>query len=69
MTAWRTCVNKHLTRPLIEADYERSASAGIKSTPSFFVGDQGISGAQPFEPFRDAIEEQLKKRATKPSRR
>ena len=69
MTAWRTCVSKHLTRPLIQADYERSASAGIKSTPSFFVGDQGISGAQPFGLFRDAIEEQLKKHATKPSGR
>jgi protein-disulfide isomerase len=70
MAAWRTCMSKHLTRALIQADLERSSGAGIESTPSFFVGDQGIAGAQPYAVFRDAIEQQLKKKgaSTSPAR-
>jgi protein-disulfide isomerase len=63
MPAWRECMSKHLTRPLIEADYERSQSAGVQSTPSFFVGDQLVSGAQPFAYMRQIIEAQLARRA------
>ena len=70
MPAWRTCISKHLTRAIIQADMERSGNAGIQSTPSFFVGDQGVSGAQPYGPFRDIIEQQLRKKgATKPAGR
>ena len=45
MTAWRTCVKQHLTVPLIEADYDRAKSAGVNSTPSFFVGSKILDGA------------------------
>jgi protein-disulfide isomerase len=38
MPAYRECVDKHLTRPLIEADHDRWATAGVQSTPTFFVG-------------------------------
>ena len=38
MPAYRECVDKHLTKPLIEADHDRWASAGVGSTPTFFVG-------------------------------
>jgi protein-disulfide isomerase len=63
MPEWRDCVAKHLTRPLIEADYERSRSAGVKSTPTFFVGDQLLAGFQPYPFFRQAVEAQLAKGA------
>ena len=63
MPSWRDCVAKHLTRPLIEADYERSRSAGVGSTPSFFVGDQLLSGVQPYGYLRQVIEAQLAKGA------
>ena len=62
MPAWRECVTKHLTRPLIEADYTRSQTAGVKSTPTFFVGDQLLTGAQPYAFMRQIIEAQLAKR-------
>jgi protein-disulfide isomerase len=61
MPAWRDCVARHLTRPLIEADYARSQSAGVKSTPSFFVGDQQLAGFQPYPFFRQVVEAQLAK--------
>src|SRR5689334_915362 len=61
MPAWRACVSKHLTRPIIEADYERSRTAGVKSTPTFFVGDQQVAGFQPYSFFRQVVEAQLAK--------
>src|SRR5437016_7506534 len=63
MPAWRNCVARHLTRPLIEADYARSKSAGVGSTPTFFVGDQQLSGFQGYAFFRQVVEAQLAKRS------
>lgn len=62
MAAWRDCMTNHRTRTLIELDYERSERQGVQSTPSFFVGDQGIAGAEPYPVFRDAIERALARR-------
>lgn len=45
MTAWRACVKQHLTAALIEADYQRAHTAGVNSTPSFFVGSRILEGA------------------------
>ena len=61
MPAWRDCTAKHLTRPLIDADLERGKTAGVGSTPTFFIGDQKIEGAQPLTLFREVIEAQLAK--------
>ena len=45
LQAWRTCVKDHLTLPLIQADRERVVAANVNSTPTFFVGDQVLPGA------------------------
>jgi protein-disulfide isomerase len=45
MPAYTACVSQHLTVPLIEADHDRWATAGVKSTPTFFVGRQMLQGA------------------------
>jgi protein-disulfide isomerase len=58
---WRSCMSSHATAALVQADFERLRSAGVESTPSFFVGDRGISGAQPTDVFRAAIEQALAK--------
>jgi protein-disulfide isomerase len=58
---WRSCMSTHATAALVQADLERLRSAGVESTPSFFVGDRGISGAQPTDVFRAAIEQALAK--------
>jgi protein-disulfide isomerase len=67
-TQWTTCVTKHLMRPLIEADKSRSEQRGVQSTPSFFIGDETIAGAQPYSEFRAAIERQLAKASKSPAR-
>lgn len=42
---------------LVEADYQRSIASKVRSTPTFFVGnDIRLEGAQPIGAFREAIE-------------
>ena len=64
MPAWRDCMSKHSTMNLIAADRDRARSAGVKSTPTFFVGDRRVEGALPFAGFRDTIEAVLRKTPT-----
>jgi protein-disulfide isomerase len=45
MNAWTKCVKDHLTLPLIQADRERVIAAKVNSTPTFFVGNQILEGA------------------------
>jgi protein-disulfide isomerase len=58
---WRSCMANHSTAALVQADFERLRTAGVESTPSFFIGDRGISGAQPTDVFRKAIDNALEK--------
>lgn len=52
---WRECVGSHVMRRLVNADRARAVSAGVASTPVFFVGDEPIRGAAPIDAFRAAI--------------
>ena len=58
---WRSCMTSHATIPLIDADHDRSASNGVQSTPTFYVGDQKLEGAYPVDSFRVIIGQQLAK--------
>ncbi|GAC1659541.1 MAG: hypothetical protein NVS4B3_28060 [Gemmatimonadaceae bacterium] len=58
---WRQCIATHALRSLIDADQERSAAAGVRSTPTFLIGDTQIAGAQPLAQFRQAIDQALAK--------
>lgn len=62
MPAWRDCVTRHLTRPMIDGDYSRSQAAGVRSTPTFFIGDERIEGFEPYAVFRRVVDAQLAKR-------
>jgi protein-disulfide isomerase len=59
--AWRSCMSSHATIPLIDADHERSAASGVKSTPTFFIGDKKIEGAFPADSFRVALDAAIAK--------
>lgn len=60
---WRSCVASNVMEPLIEADRERSAAAGVNSTPSFIIGRQVIRGAVPMDQLRPILDAAL---ATQP---
>jgi protein-disulfide isomerase len=46
VTALKACVSSHKMRPLIEADHEKATRAGVRATPSFFIGNQILEGVQ-----------------------
>jgi protein-disulfide isomerase len=46
LTPLRACVSTHKMLPLIEADRERASRAGVRATPSFFIGNQLLQGVQ-----------------------
>ncbi|HVF38870.1 MAG TPA: thioredoxin domain-containing protein [Gemmatimonadaceae bacterium] len=58
---WKQCVDSGKLRPLIRADRDRAATAGVQSTPSFIIGDQVLLGAQPLSALRPVIEATIAK--------
>lgn len=54
--AWRECIRGQAMRRVINGDRARASSTGVRSTPTFFVGDEPIEGAAPIDTFRVAIE-------------
>jgi protein-disulfide isomerase len=60
MAAWKRCVDSHTTRPLIEEDQRRGAAAGIRSTPTFFIGSRTMVGADKYDSLRVRIEAELR---------
>lgn len=52
---WRACMRSGVMGRLVNADRSRGTSAGVRSTPTFFVGDEPIQGAAPIDVFRSAI--------------
>jgi len=61
--AWRECMNTHATAKLIEADHDRSRGAGVRSTPTFFIGDRKLEGAYPTDSFRVALDSAIAKKS------
>lgn len=61
LARFRSCTASHVMRALIQADRDRMERAGVRSTPSFFVGSQQIAGAQPTPVFRQALDAALTK--------
>lgn len=54
--AWKQCLESGKMRQLIEADQSRAQAAGVRSTPSFLIGNQVFLGSQPIEALRPALD-------------
>ena len=65
MTQFRQCMSQHLTLPLIQADHDRARQSGVGSTPTFFIGNQMLSGAD--KDIRAALDAALAKPGKKPA--
>lgn len=59
LTQLRACVSAHKMRALIEADHEKATRAGVRATPSFFIGNQLLEGVQPASELRKALDAAL----------
>jgi protein-disulfide isomerase len=61
MQGWRDCVKSGKMKPLIQADHDRAERAGASATPSFMIGDQLLTGAQPLSEMQRVIDSALVK--------
>jgi protein-disulfide isomerase len=52
------------TRARVEEDMKLATAMGADGTPHFFINGQKLAGAMPFESFKSAIDEELKKAQT-----
>ena len=58
------CYGKKPFTANIDKDLMDGAMAGVNGTPAFFINRRPLSGAQPFEKFKEIIDEEL---AAKPA--
>ncbi|MBL7714674.1 MAG: DsbA family protein [Bdellovibrionales bacterium] len=56
---FKDCFKSGKFRETVQKDYMDGDKLGVKSTPTFFVNGQLVSGAQPIEVFSDVIEEEI----------
>jgi protein-disulfide isomerase len=65
-----TCLDSDKYAPAVERDLQDGLHAGVSATPSFFVNGQPVSGAVPYERFKELVEAALKqdKDAQRPTR-
>lgn len=57
---FNNCYNSDKYKNQIDKDTQDGRTAGVSGTPSFFINGSLIVGAQPFAPFKDAIDKALK---------
>lgn len=57
--AFASCQKREAIRALVESDIQQGVKAGVRSTPSFLIGDFMVEGALPYADFRRAIDTAL----------
>jgi protein-disulfide isomerase len=53
------CLAKQEFKANVDKDMEDGAAVGVNGTPAFFINGRMLSGAQPFEKFKEIIDEEL----------
>jgi protein-disulfide isomerase len=59
--SWTKCVDSNTMLPLIFADRDRAAAAGVSATPSFLIGGQVYAGAIPLNELKPALDSAIAK--------
>jgi len=62
MARFRKDVASAAVKKKVDADAAEAARLGVTGTPGFFVNGRFVSGAKPFEAFKELIDEELKKK-------
>ncbi|MFC1768657.1 DsbA family protein [Nanoarchaeota archaeon] len=55
------CLDSGKMASEVKADMDAGAAAGVRGTPGFVINGQAVSGAQPFENFKQIIDAELAK--------
>ncbi len=58
---FNTCLDQNKYIAQVEKDIQDGQAVGVKSTPTFFVNGQLVSGAQPVDVFSELIDQELSK--------
>jgi predicted DsbA family dithiol-disulfide isomerase len=56
---FNTCVDTHKFQKDVDEDIAAADAVGVTGTPAFFINGRSISGAMPFETFKQMIDEEL----------
>jgi protein-disulfide isomerase len=59
--AFTSCLESGKYTEGLRKDVEAGEAAGVQGTPTFLINDQLVVGAQPFEVFKEVIEQELAK--------
>src|SRR5436190_1729100 len=59
MTAWNDCFDNQKSAAAVDAQMQEGSSVGVRGTPGFIINGRLVSGAQPFESFKNVIEDEL----------
>lgn len=54
-----SCLDSRKYQQEVEADYQFASQLGIRSTPTFFINGLAVVGAQPYEVFKQIIDQEL----------
>ncbi len=60
MEEFNSCFDSGKHADEVKADLKDGANSGVSGTPTFFIGDELVSGAQPFSVFKTVIDAKLK---------
>jgi protein-disulfide isomerase len=63
--AFDKCLDSGRHAGELQRDMDAGASYGVSGTPAFFVNGRPLVGAQPFESFRDVVDDELRRAGTK----
>lgn len=56
---WTECFDGQKTKDLVKAQMQEGQSVGVTGTPGFIINGRLVSGAQPFENFKNIIDDEL----------
>src|SRR5262249_25964274 len=61
------CFAKQEFKAAIDKDIADGGNAGVTGTPAFFVNGRMLSGAQPYEKFKEVIDDEIARKGAKTS--
>jgi protein-disulfide isomerase len=59
MAKWGECFDGKKSLDKVKAQMQEGASVGVRGTPGFIINGRLVSGAQPFEAFKNVIDDEL----------
>ena len=59
MAKWNDCYDKKATADKVTAQMTEGQGLGVTGTPAFFINGRMLVGAQPFEQFKNVIDDEL----------